>query len=41
MKKTVIKMPQNVARQPDPAEAWVQSRQKDATVTPLVQPPSR
>jgi hypothetical protein len=40
MKKTVMKMPVNVAKQVDPAEAWVQNRAADtgATVTALKPP---
>ncbi|HEV2556982.1 MAG TPA: plasmid partition protein ParG [Bosea sp. (in: a-proteobacteria)] len=38
MKKVAMKMPANVARQTDPAEAWVQSRGTGSNVTPLVAP---
>jgi hypothetical protein len=39
MKKTVMKMPVNVAKQVDPAEAWVQNRAPEsATVVPLAAP---
>jgi hypothetical protein len=38
MKKTVMKMPMNIARQPDPAEAWVQNRDMNATPQPAPAP---
>jgi len=39
MKKTVMKMPVNMAKQPDPAEAWVHHRAAEAgTVVPLTAP---
>jgi predicted DNA binding CopG/RHH family protein len=39
MKKTMMKMPVNVAKQVDPAEAWVQNRAPESgTVVQLAQP---